>query len=54
MMALLLIAGAPQAKAVAATLIIRLATLWFAVAIGVAAMAIERRRLWPRAAEAAA
>ncbi len=54
MMALLLIAGAPEVKAVAATLVIRLVTLWFAVAIGLAAMAIERRRFWPRAQEAAA
>jgi uncharacterized protein (TIRG00374 family) len=48
MTALLVAAGAPEAKAVAATVVIRLATLWFAVAIGALTMAIERRRLWPR------
>jgi len=54
MAAMLVAAGAPEAKAVAATVIIRLATLWFAVAIGVLTMALERRRLWPAAATAAA
>lgn len=49
MTTLLIAAGAPEAEAVAATVVIRLATLWFAVAIGALTMAIERRRLWPAA-----
>jgi uncharacterized membrane protein YbhN (UPF0104 family) len=48
MTAPLVAAGAPEAEAVAATVVIRFATLWFAVAIGALTMAIERRRLWPR------
>jgi uncharacterized membrane protein YbhN (UPF0104 family) len=54
MTTLLIAAGAPEAKAVAATVVIRLATLWFAVAIGGLTMVLERRRLWPAAATAAA
>ncbi len=46
MTALLILAGAGEAEAVAATIVIRLATLWYAVAIGAAALAIERRRLF--------
>ncbi len=38
MVAILLWGGMPGAEAVAATVIIRLATLWFAVAIGIAAL----------------
>ena len=48
MMGLLLLAGASQPTAVAATLLIRLTTLWCAVAIGVIALVVERRRLWPQ------
>ncbi len=44
MTALLLASGAPEAKAVAATLVIRLATLWYAVAIGALALVLDRRR----------
>jgi uncharacterized membrane protein YbhN (UPF0104 family) len=54
MTTLLIAAGAPEAKAVAATVVIRLATLWFAVAIGGLTMILERRRLWPPTATAAA
>jgi uncharacterized membrane protein YbhN (UPF0104 family) len=54
MTTLLISAGAPEAKAVAATLVIRLATLWFAVLVGVLTMAVERRRLWPTPETAAA
>ena len=42
MMGLMLWAGYPQPTAVAAVLLIRLATLWFAVVLGMAALA----RLW--------
>ena len=40
MVGLLLANGIPQGDAIAATLVIRLATLWFAVAIG--ALALSR------------
>jgi len=45
MVALLLLKGVPEPTAVAATIIIRLATIWFAVAVGVSVMAAGRRRL---------
>ena len=48
MTALLMVSGANEAKAVAATLVIRLATLWFAVALGALVLLVDRRRLWPR------
>src|SRR5690606_24533469 len=53
-MALLLVqagSGVDQATAAAATILTRLATLWFAVGIGLVAMALLRRRA-PRAAAA--
>jgi len=53
MTGLLLMSGATETKAVAATVIIRLATLWFAVALGALALVVERRRLWPRGVVAA-
>lgn len=43
MVALLQQAGVPRSPAAAATLLVRLATLWFAVAIGLAALALLRR-----------
>ena len=43
MTALLIMSGIGEAEAVAATIIIRLATLWFAVAIGVVALALSER-----------
>lgn len=42
MVALLILNGLPQAEAVSATLLCRLATLWFAVALGAVAMARSR------------
>jgi uncharacterized membrane protein YbhN (UPF0104 family) len=48
------LSGAPAAGAAAATVLIRLATLWYAVAIGVAALAVEERiarRHAPRAGD---
>lgn len=53
MIALLVAGGVPEAQAVAATLTIRVTTLWFAVAIGVAAAGLGRGRLAPSAVEAA-
>jgi uncharacterized membrane protein YbhN (UPF0104 family) len=44
----LLVRGAAnldQATATAATLVTRLATLWFAVALGLAFLAVARRRI---------
>lgn len=54
MMGLLLMSGVDQPQAVAATVLIRLATLWFAVALGGLALLVERRRLWPSGAAALA
>lgn len=45
MVGLLLWAGMPEAQAIAATVIIRLVTLWFAVALGVGVLAIGGTRL---------
>jgi uncharacterized membrane protein YbhN (UPF0104 family) len=45
MVAALLMKGAPEPQAVAATIIIRLATLWFSVALGIGAIIIGRRNL---------
>ncbi|MEF3194267.1 MAG: flippase-like domain-containing protein [Halothiobacillaceae bacterium] len=45
MVSLLLWAGMPEPGAVAATLIIRLATLWFAVALGILSLMLGRVRL---------
>jgi len=45
MAALLAVLAVPRAVAVAATLIIRACTLWFAVVLGVAAYALHMRRL---------
>lgn len=45
MVGLLLAAGAPEGQAVAATVIIRVATLWFAVALGVTALIWGNRTL---------
>lgn len=50
MVGMLLWAGVPEAQAVAATLIVRLATLWFAVALGAATLALARTRLAPEPA----
>ena len=44
MLALLVLAGQPHADAVAATVLIRLATLWFAVVLGIAALPLAARR----------
>ena len=45
-MAVALVEGAVESStAVAATLLTRLATLWFAVAIGVVLLAVARRRI---------
>jgi uncharacterized protein (TIRG00374 family) len=44
MVALLMLHNIPQPQAVAATVLIRLATLWFAVALGVIAMSIPERK----------
>jgi uncharacterized protein (TIRG00374 family) len=44
MVGLLLWTGAPGADAVAATLIIRLTTLWFAVGVGIVVLANQSRR----------
>lgn len=48
MVGLLLLAGHPQAQAVAAVVVIRITTLWFAVAIGLLALPVAPRG--PRAA----
>lgn len=45
MVALLMLHNIPQPQAVAATVLIRLATLWFAVALGVIAMSLPERKL---------
>lgn len=47
MIAALTLRGAPGPEAVAATIIIRLATLWFAVVIGLIAVLLGRRALYP-------
>jgi len=47
MVGLLLWAGMPEAEAIAATLIIRLATLWFAVALGGLTLLLGGSRLIP-------
>jgi len=50
-MTLALVSGAAhfdRASAVAATLLTRLATLWFAVALGIAFLALARRRIAKR------
>ncbi len=44
MVALLMLNNIPQPQAVAATVLIRLATLWFAVALGVLALSLPARR----------
>ena len=44
MVALLMLHNIPQPQAVAATVLIRLATLWFAVALGVIAMTLPERK----------
>jgi len=44
MVALLMLNNVAQSQAVAATVLIRLATLWFAVALGVIALSIAERR----------
>lgn len=44
MVALLMLHNIPQPQAVAATVLIRLATLWFAVALGVLAMTLPERK----------
>jgi uncharacterized protein (TIRG00374 family) len=44
MVALLLLKGVPEPTAVAATIIIRLTTIWFAVAVGLLVMSAGRRR----------
>jgi uncharacterized membrane protein YbhN (UPF0104 family) len=54
MTGLLIASGAPEAKAVAATLVIRLATLWYAVAIGALTIALNRGRFGPQARPAVA
>jgi uncharacterized protein (TIRG00374 family) len=54
MMALLLFKGAPEPQAIAATIVIRLTTLWFAVALGVAIMSIGQRKLMATSPEASA
>lgn len=45
MVALLMLNSVAQPQAVAATVLIRLATLWFAVALGVIALSMSERRL---------
>jgi uncharacterized membrane protein YbhN (UPF0104 family) len=50
MVGLLLWKGIPEAQAVAATVIIRLATLWFAVALGVGALSLGGKLLQPETA----
>ena len=47
MVALLLFKGAPMADAVAATIIIRLATLWFAVGLGMIALSSSSKQELP-------
>jgi uncharacterized protein (TIRG00374 family) len=44
MVALLMLNNVAQPQAVAATVLIRLVTLWFAVALGVIALSIAERR----------
>jgi uncharacterized protein (TIRG00374 family) len=44
MVALLMLNNVAQSQAVAATVLIRLATLWFAVALGVIALSMAERR----------
>ena len=44
MVALLMLHNIPQPQAVAATVLIRIATLWFAVALGVLAMSVPERK----------
>jgi uncharacterized protein (TIRG00374 family) len=44
MVALLMLNNIPQPQAVAATVLIRLATLWFAVALGVIALSMAERK----------
>lgn len=44
MVALLMLHNIPQPQAVAATVLIRLATLWFAVALGVIALTLPERK----------
>lgn len=48
MVALLLLRGVPAATALAATLTVRLATLWFAVALGLCFLPVALRRARPR------
>jgi uncharacterized protein (TIRG00374 family) len=43
----------PKAAAAAATVLIRLATLWFAVAVGLIALAVEERLARPEARQPA-
>lgn len=45
MVGLLLLGGLPEAQAIAATVVIRLTTLWFAVLFGVMALMLGRRAL---------
>ncbi len=45
MMALLLFKGVPEPLAIAATIVIRLTTLWFAVVLGVGIMTLAQREL---------
>ncbi|MDR3584409.1 MAG: lysylphosphatidylglycerol synthase transmembrane domain-containing protein [Desulfosporosinus sp.] len=45
MVGLLLMGGMPEAQAIAATVVIRLTTLWFAVSLGVMALVVGRRAL---------
>jgi uncharacterized protein (TIRG00374 family) len=45
MVALLMLNHVAQPQAVAATVLIRLATLWFAVALGIIALSMPERRL---------
>lgn len=45
MVALLMLHNIPQPQAVAATVLIRLATLWFAVALGVISMSMPERKV---------
>jgi uncharacterized membrane protein YbhN (UPF0104 family) len=47
MVAMLTLHGAPEPQAVAATIVIRVATLWFAVALGLLAIVASRRHLHP-------
>jgi uncharacterized protein (TIRG00374 family) len=47
MVAALTLKGVPEPSAVAATIIIRLATLWFAVALGLLALVAGKKALYP-------